>query len=83
VAILGGSGDDFISAAKKAAADTYVSADLTYHRMTDAREDGINLIAAGHYYTENPSLPYLARLVKEADGDIEITPAASVEIQTF
>lgn len=83
VAVLGGSGDDFISAAKKAGADTYVSGDLAYHRMTDAREDGINLIAAGHYYTETPSLPYLARFVKEADGDIEITLTASVEIQTF
>ena len=83
VALLGGSGDDFISAAKKAGADTYVSGDLAYHHMTDACENGINLIAAGHYYTENPSLPCLAKLIKEADGDIEITIAESNQIQTL
>ena len=82
-ALLGGSGSDFISAAKKAGADTYVSGDLAYHHMTDARENGINLIAAGHFYTENPSLPYLAKLVTSADADIEITLANSNEIQTL
>lgn len=80
VAVLGGSGDDFISAAKKAGADTYVSGDLAYHNMTDAHENGINLIAAGHYYTENPSLPYLAKVVREINDQIEITLADSVEI---
>lgn len=83
VALLGGSGDDFISAAKKAGADTYVSGDLAYHHLTDAPEAGLNLIAAGHYYTENPSLPYLAALVKKVDSNIEITLAESGEIQAF
>ena len=70
VAVLGGSGDDFIAAAKKAGADTYISGNLAYHHMTDAKENGINLIEAGHYYTENISLPRLASLIKEADADI-------------
>lgn len=83
VALLGGSGEDFVDAAKKAGADTYVSGDLAYHQMSEARECGINLIAAGHYYTENPSLPYLAALVKAADSGIAVELAESIEIQAI
>ncbi len=80
VALLGGSGDDFVDAAKKAGADTYVSGDLGYHLLSEAGENGINLIAAGHYYTENPALPHLASLVKKADSDITVKIAESNEI---
>lgn len=72
VAVLGGNGDDFIGAAKRAGADTYVSGRLGYHAMQDAKENGINLIEAGHYFTEIPVLPYLADMVKAADRNIEI-----------
>ena len=71
VAVLGGNGDDFISAAIEAGADTLVSGRLGYHPMTDARECGINLIEAGHYYTERPVLSVLERMIKEADAEIE------------
>ena len=81
VALLGGSGADFIGAAKKAGADTYLSGELGYHRLSAAIEDGINLIEAGHYYTENIALPTLAALVGQADSSIEITFAESNEIQ--
>ena len=77
VAILGGNGDDFISAAIEAGADTLVSGRLGYHPMTDAKECGINLIEAGHYYTERPVLSVLAQMVKQADGAVEIVIAES------
>ena len=80
VAVLGGGGDDFIGAARAAGADTYVSGRLGYHQMADAAETGINLIEAGHYYTENISLPYLAALASKADADIEIEIIESNEI---
>ena len=83
VAILGGSGADFIGAAKKAGADTYVSGELGYHRLSTAIEDGMNLIEAGHYFTENGALSALAALVRQADGEIGITTADSNEIQVF
>lgn len=83
VALLGGSGEDFIGAAKKAGADTYISGELGYHRLSTAIEDGINLIEAGHYYTENIALPALASLVGGIDSSIEITFAESIEIQSF
>ena len=53
VAVLGGSGSDEIRAAIAAGADTYVSGELKYNDMIEAPALGINLIAAGHFYTEN------------------------------
>ena len=52
VALLGGDGDDFVTSAKEAGADTYLSGDLSYNLMLDAPELRINLIEAGHFYTE-------------------------------
>lgn len=70
VAVLGGSGSDDIRAAIAAGADTFVSGELKYHDMTDAPEMGINLIEVGHFYTEDPVLPVLERMINEADGEI-------------
>ena len=72
VAVLGGSGEDFIDAAKECGADTFVSGNIGYHVMTDAKELGINLVEAGHYFTEAPVLNYLADMVRSADRKIEI-----------
>lgn len=71
VAILGGSGGDYIREARAAGADTYISGEIGYHNMVDSADIGINLIEAGHYYTENPSLVSLAKIVSEADSQIE------------
>ena len=73
VALLGGEGDDDIAAAKAAGADTYVSGRLGYHAMTDAPECGMNLIEAGHFYTEFPVCEKLEALVAEADPTVECT----------
>lgn len=54
VALLGGDGKDFVGEAIAVGADTYVSGRISYNIMADASEMGINLIEAGHYYTEQP-----------------------------
>ena len=71
VALLGGEGGDDIYAARASGADTYVSGRLGYHSMTDAPDEGMNLIEAGHFYTEFPVCDKLIELVKLADPDIE------------
>ena len=68
VALVGGEGKDFISAAALAGADTYLSGRLGYHAMQDAP---INLIEAGHYYTERAATEALLRIVKEAAPSLE------------
>lgn len=82
VAVLGGSGSDDVKAAIAAGADTYVSGELKHNYLTEAAEMGINLIAAGHFYTENLVCRRLFELVTEADSGISITVTDSNEIQT-
>lgn len=71
VAVVGGEGKSFIGAAKAAGADTFVSGRLGYNNMVEAEELGINLIEAGHFFTEDPVCDRIAELVSAADGNIE------------
>ena len=70
VAVLGGSGKDEIEAAIESGADTYVSGELGHHALTDAPEMNINLIEAGHFYTEQVVCAALRDMVREADAEI-------------
>ena len=65
VAVCGGDGKDLVDAAIAAGADTYVSGRIGYHQMMDAPERGINMIEAGHYYTETHITAFFAELVGE------------------
>jgi putative NIF3 family GTP cyclohydrolase 1 type 2 len=51
VAVCGGAGGGYASAAIAAGADAFVTADLSYHAYQDAR-DLLLLVDAGHYETE-------------------------------
>lgn len=73
VAVLGGSGKDDVSAAAKAGADTYVTGELSYHQLVDAPEQGLNLIEAGHFYTEYPVCERLKTLLLEGDPTADVT----------
>lgn len=81
VAVLGGEGGDDLEAALLAGADTFVSGRLGYHRMIDAPETGINLIEAGHYFTEFPVLPVLEKFVHLADATFGGRGDAPVETE--
>ncbi len=72
VAVLGGSGSDDVAAAIAAGADTYLSGELKHNYLTDAPDMGINLVAAGHFYTEDPVCRVLRELVLQADAGIEV-----------
>lgn len=74
VAVLGGSGGDDIKVAAAAGADTYVTGELKYHERLSATDFGMNLICAGHYFTEYPVCTFLERTARE------ICPSAAVEV---
>jgi len=74
IAVLGGEGGDYVSAARAAGADLFLSGNVGYHRALDAPEEGMAIIEAGHYATEFPICARLAEWVKEAD------PTVTVEI---
>lgn len=67
VAVLGGGGEDDIHAARATGADTYVTGELKYHTLTDGPETGMNLIEAGHYFTEFPVCEELVRRLLALD----------------
>ena len=43
----------------------------SYHDMIDASENRINLLAAGHFYTENPVCHVLKEVIIGAEAEIE------------
>lgn len=49
VAVLGGDGNKYITAAKRAGADVYVTGDLYFHVAQDAEALGIAVIDPGHH----------------------------------
>lgn len=83
VAVLGGNGSDDLFAALAAGADTYVSGELKYHQLTDAPEEGINLIEAGHFHTEFPVCQMLQALLCELDPTVETEIYDNYKIKTI
>ncbi len=77
VAVLGGDGKDFVKAALLAGADTYVSGRISYNFMEEAAEMGINLIEAGHYFTEQPVCSYFYNAIKAISPTIEVETTSS------
>ena len=82
VALLGGSGGDDVSAAERTGADTYLSGELAHHYMTDAPERGMNLVAAGHYETEQPVTRHIRQILLAEDGTllVDITESNPIKI---
>src|SRR5699024_12378467 len=46
---LGGSGEKYISTAKKTGADVYITGDMTIHTAQDAENMGLSVIDPGHH----------------------------------
>ena len=72
VAVGGGSCADCMKDALNAGCDTFVTADVKYNQFWDAKELGLNLIDAGHFYTENPVVAVMAEKVRKAFPEITV-----------
>jgi len=77
VALVGGDGKDYVKAAIAAGADTYLSGRLSYNVMEEAADMGINLVEAGHYFTEFPVTSFFSSLISSLDGNAYIEIADS------
>ena len=71
VAVGGGACGDCWREVLAAGCDTFVTSDVKYHDFLDAAAEGLNLIDAGHFETENPAMAYLKKYVEEKFPDIE------------
>lgn len=72
VAVGGGSCGSELPAVLAAGCDTFVTADVKYNQFWDAKELGINIIDAGHFYTENPVVPHLAEQIQAAFPELQV-----------
>lgn len=72
VAVGGGSCGGEMGLAIKAGCDTFVTADVRYNQFWDAKEAGLNLIDAGHFYTENPVCAVLADKLQASFPEISV-----------
>ena len=72
VCVGGGSCADGMHEAIAAGCDTFVTADIKYNQFRDAYDLGLNLIDAGHFYTENPVVAVLAEKIAAAFPEVEV-----------
>lgn len=76
VAVINGSGNDFLIKAKNLGAECIITGDSTYHYALDLAEEGICLVDAGHFHTEWPAMQivgkWLQNRIKLMGHNIEI-----------
>lgn len=72
VAVGGGSCGGALMEAYAAGCDTFVTADIKYNQFWDAKELGMNLIDAGHFYTENPACRVLTDRLQTAFPELTV-----------
>ena len=81
VAVLGGSGGDYIALAAQKGADTFVTGDMKYHQELSALDFNINLISAGHFFTEYPVCEFLRDLTEKLCPDVQVEICFSNKIE--
>lgn len=72
VAVGGGACGSELALARAAGCDTFVTSDIKYNGFWDARDCGMNLIDAGHFYTENPVCTLLARQIQAEFPEVAV-----------
>jgi len=69
VAVLGGAGEDYASAARMNGADVYLTGEMAYHKAMDCTFENMCVVEAGHAATELPGVNLLCRgLQNELDA---------------
>ena len=71
VAIINGSGQDFIGKAVSQGADLIITGDTTYHFASDYKEMGINIIDVGHFASEQITFFSVMKNIKDKINDVE------------
>ncbi len=69
VAVCGGTGMSLFSAAVRHGADCLVTADIKFHEAQRARAEGVALIDAGHFATEQIMVEELSKRLRKASKE--------------
>ena len=78
VAVVGGSGKSEVALAIASGADTFLTGELKYSQYCDT--DKLNLLVAGHFYTEQPICARLCEIVKEISPDVQTDVVKSCQV---
>lgn len=70
VYVVGGDGKDLIENAIKSGCDTLITGRASYNTAIDACDMGLNIVEAGHFFTENPVCYELEKQVKGIVQDV-------------
>ena len=81
--VVGGDGKDLILNAIANGADTLLTGRASYNTAVDACDMGLNIIEAGHFYTENPVCHTLKNILFNIDSSIESNVYFSNKINIF
>ncbi len=63
VAVVGGSGSDYVCAAFESGADAFVTGEAAHHCAIEANHEGKMLVTAGHFETERPVVQKFAQFL--------------------
>ncbi len=83
VYVVGGDGKDLISRAISLGADTLLTGRASYNTIIDAKDMGLNIVEAGHFFTENPVCKKLENDVLSIDNSIKTELFCSYEIKNI
>lgn len=72
IAVGGGACGSELQEAADNGCDTFVTSDIKYNQFWDAQDLRINLIDAGHFYTENPVCAVLAHTLRRAFPELDV-----------
>jgi len=76
VAVGGGACSGFAAAVAAMGCDTFITGDCKYNQFQDAKELGLNLIDAGHFWTENVVCSYLAEALQVEFKEVSVVLSA-------
>lgn len=71
LAVCGGAGMSFMNEVILAGAQGYVTGDISHHEMLDAKENGLTVVAAGHFETEYYSMSALKEKIENEFSKLE------------
>ena len=82
IAIVTGSGGDYVKKAYNRGCDVLITGDVKYHEAQDAIDLGISVIDAGHFETENIFIDILNEYLYKRLSDVDIIKS-NVNINPF
>ncbi|OCS90608.1 Nif3-like dinuclear metal center hexameric protein [Caryophanon latum] len=71
VAVVGGDGNKYIYAAKRAGADVFVTGDMYFHTAQDAEAIGLNIVDPGHH-VEKVMIPGVANKMRSLCDKLDV-----------